>query len=103
MNVPFTGVYLGYRYFYLVTRDSDINVQFSGSGITLYAVVVNALTFTVGVDGGSPATHHFDGVWNCCLPPIQPAYNFTIYDIQSLPLDNHILNVTHQCFRRLHT
>lgn len=74
------------------TINSVLNTP--GSGIALYAMVIFAITFTATIDGGTQTLHHFDGVWNCCNATIQPAYNFTIYDVTTLPLGGHTLLVT---------
>jgi hypothetical protein len=50
-----------------------------------------AVTFTAAIDGGTPTSYHFDGLPNCCDILVQPGYNFTIYDIQSLSPGNHTL------------
>jgi hypothetical protein len=34
---------------------------------------------------------HFDGVYGCCSNGVSPVYNFTIYDVQNLPLGDHVL------------
>lgn len=79
--------------FLCVSATSSISGA-SGSGITLYGPVIYAATLSASIDGGTPTYHHFDGVWNCCVGGIEPAYNFTLYNIQSLSRGFHSLVVT---------
>jgi len=72
----------------------QMTISFQGTGITLYAAVIWAITFSASIDGGPQTLQHFDGVWNCCSSSIQPAYNFAIYDSKALKPGNHNLVIT---------
>jgi hypothetical protein len=69
-------------------------LSIAGSGIALFTVMIAGTSFNVQIDGGSPTEHHFDGVLGCCNAGIQPAYNFKIYDNQSLSPNSHTLVLT---------
>lgn len=63
-----------------------------GSGITIHGMLAHGYTnFTVSIDGQMARTPP-------TIPPLDassPAiYDFTLYDIQSLPLTYHALNVS---------
>jgi hypothetical protein len=50
-----------------------------------------ALSFNINIDGAFVSQSHFDGVYGCCNTTIRQRNNYTIYDVQSLPLGNHSL------------
>jgi hypothetical protein len=60
-------------------------------GITLYALIIWALSFSISIDGIASSASHFDGVYGCCNPTAPEVHNFTIYDIQNLLLGDHVL------------
>lgn len=68
--------------------------NYSGSGITLYALLEYALSMATSIDGKTPTIQAFDGVSGCCTSLIQPAYNFSFFDVQQLPYGDHSLNIT---------
>jgi hypothetical protein len=88
MIIPFQGWDVSWIHMHLTANSVP------GTGITLYAVVIWAITFTASLDGGPQILQHFDGVWNCCDASIQPAYNFPIYDSEGLIPGNHNLVIT---------
>ena len=57
-------------------------------------LLIFALSFNASIDSGTPTHHHFDGVFGCCNSTIQPLFNFTVYNITSLPIGNHALRLT---------
>lgn len=67
--------------------------QIIGTGITLYAEIPWAVTLNVSIDGGPQTQHHFEGVYGCCTDSIKPAFNVTVFDVQSLPFEDHTLDL----------
>src|ERR1700733_2769072 len=65
-----------------------------GTGLTMHAAVVWSFAFSASLDGMRPTMHEFDGVIGCCDNAIQPIYNFSIYDIQFLPVGSHSLRLS---------
>jgi hypothetical protein len=69
-------------------------VCFPGTGLTMYTAVIWSFAFNASLDREPPTTYEFDGVLGCCSSTIQPVYNFSFYDIQSLPVGSHSLRIT---------
>src|ERR1700727_1778629 len=63
-------------------------LSISGSGITIYVVQVNfaGINVSVTVDSQPPAIRTFP-------EPEYYQHNFSLFDIQELPLGNHIIDV----------
>lgn len=59
----------------------------------MYAAMIWSFTFNASLDGKPLQTQTFDGVSGCCNDAIQPLYNFTFYDVQSLPYGSHSLAI----------
>jgi hypothetical protein len=59
----------------------------------MYAAVIWSFAFNSTLDGMPPTTHGFDGVPGCCNDTVQPYYNFSFYDIQSLTYGTHSLSI----------
>lgn len=62
----------------------------SGTGITLYVIQIGDYgNFTIALDGGEATVKTLPYI-------VQPSYNITLYDIQSLSYGNHYVTVNMQ-------
>jgi len=78
----------------ITENDCWMTIGFNGTGLTMYAAVIWSFAFNASVDDMPPTTYEFDGVLGCCKNAIQPVYNFSFYDIQSLPVGSHSIRFT---------
>ena len=80
----------------IVISDSScsgcLNNNILGSGITVYNLIWDIVNASFAIDGSSPQSYVHD---RSCLELSPPGcYNTSVYDVQSLTFDNHILNIT---------
>jgi hypothetical protein len=76
------------------TSNCQMEIQFTGSGITLFGVMIAPITndFTIAIDGkDGPAAPILVPPGNVSSPA---TYNFTLYDVQNLSLSFHLLRLS---------
>jgi hypothetical protein len=67
--------------------------QDTGSGMTLYVILIYAINFQVSIDGGGQTQYQFDGVCDPTASSCAFVYNFTAYNTQSLQPGDHTLDL----------